>query len=234
MNKFSNISGIGVLALLLLTAPAYLAQGVAGEAICPASDGAVSTTVRPKTIYRDSDGNLISNDEFVDIRMANFHMRDATIVKTLADGTVEFRLQKVPQEGSMAPDVVGRFVDGSPMDLAGYRGKVVVLSFWFIGCPSCRAQAPKLNELAGAFAGESDVVFISMTADPAPAVKRYLAANPLNYLAVADARAALKSFTVSGYPKNVVIGRDGRIVYWRSTIRARGKLESVIRKELAK
>lgn len=188
----------------------------------------------PATIFRDSDGKLVSNDEFVDIRMANFHMRDATIVKTLEDGTVEFRLQKVPQEGAMAPDVAGRFLDGSPMDLASYRGKVVVLSFWFIGCPACRAQTPMLDEVATAFAADSDVVFISLTADPAPAVKRYLAANPLNYLAVADARAALKAFVVSGYPKNVVIGRDGRIVYWRSTIRNRGKLASVIREELAK
>lgn len=224
---------MGVLALALLAVPAYLAQGAANEAISP-DRRAPSSNAQPETIYRDSDGNLISNDEFVDIRMANFHMRDATIVKTHEDGTVEFRLQKVPQEGAVAPDVVGRFIDGSQMDLASYRGKVVVLNFWFIGCPACRAQAPQLNEVAAAFAGDGDVAFISMTADTAPAVKRYLAANPLNYLAVADARAALKAFVVSGYPKNVVIGRDGRIVYWRSTMRNRKKLESVIREELAK
>ncbi|MCC6327288.1 MAG: hypothetical protein IT174_02145, partial [Acidobacteria bacterium] len=51
-----------------------------------------------KTIFRDSDGVLISNNEFVDIRMANFTYPDATLVKASDDGTVEFRLQKVPQE----------------------------------------------------------------------------------------------------------------------------------------
>src|SRR6476620_2806659 len=58
-----------------------------------------------KTIFRDSDGNLISNDEFVDIRLANFRLPDRTLMRTLEDGTVEFRLQKIPQEGAAMPQV---------------------------------------------------------------------------------------------------------------------------------
>jgi hypothetical protein len=41
-------------------------------------------------------------------------------------------------------------------------------------------------------------------------------------------------FVVGGYPKNIVIGRDGKIVYWRSTITAWDKFESVVRAELEK
>ena len=44
----------------------------------------------------------------------------------------------------------------------------------------------------------------------------------------------MKSFVFSGYPKNIVIGRDGKIAYWRSTIQAWDKFESVVRAELAK
>ena len=51
---------------------------------------------------------------------------------------------------------------------------------------------------------------------------------------LADGKPALSRFVVGGYPKNVVIAKDGRIVYWRSTVAAWDKFESVVRAELAK
>src|SRR5215211_5803875 len=90
----------------------------------------------PKTLFFDSDGNQVSNNEFVDIRMANFHYPDRTIVKTLGDGTIEFHLQKIPQEGALAPQFSVKTLDGKTLTSADLKGKVVVLSFWFIGCPA--------------------------------------------------------------------------------------------------
>jgi len=106
----------------------------------------------PREIFRDSDGNLVSNNEFVDIRMANFNYPDATVIKILDDGTKEFRLQKIPQEGMPAPAFTVRTLDGRTLSLADLRGKVVVLSFWFIGCPACFAMEPKLNDFKARFA----------------------------------------------------------------------------------
>jgi len=187
-----------------------------------------------KEIFCDSDGNLVSNNEFVDIRMANFNYPDATIVKTLADGTKEFQLQKVPQEGMAAPAFSVKTLDGNRVDLAALKGKVVVLNFWFIGCASCRAHQPKLNELKAKFAGHEDVVFLAITADPAGDVKKYLSKERFDYPQTTDADALIKAFRVAVYPKNIVINKDGEIVYWRSTIAAWDKFESVIRQESAK
>ena len=215
---------------------------LSGVMICSAqiaSDGSGGTKAsepsKPtKTIFRDSDGNLISNNEFVDIRMANFHLPDRTLMKTLEDGTVEFRLQKVPQEGAMAPEFSALTIDGTAVSLSALRGKVVVVNFWFIGCPVCRSEAPKLNALAAKFAGDSNLVFIAMTYNDAASVRKYTAANPLSYKLIGNAKPILASFVVGGYPKNIVIGKDGRIVYWRSNIHAWDKFESVIVNELAK
>ena len=188
----------------------------------------------PKTVFRDSDGNLVSNNEFVDIRMANFHYPDRTIVKTLDDGSIEFRLQKIPQEGMRAPEFSLKTLDGRTITSSRLKGKVVVLNFWFIGCAVCRAHKPKLNELKMKFAGREDVVFLAMTADPVSDVKKYLAKEPFDYLQVADAKPAMDAFVFSGFPKNIVIDRSGNIIYWRSTIAAWDKFESVVRAELAK
>ena len=219
---FVNL-GFGIIAVLLT----FGAVSTCGQAENPVKPVA-------KTIFRDSDGNLIPNDEFVDIRMANFHVPDRTLVHTLEDGTIEFRLQKVPQEGAEAPDFSTQFIDGSTIKFNELRGKVVVLNFWFIGCPACLYETPRLNELAAKFAGYPNIEFVAMTSDPAAAVKKYIAAHPFDYKLIADAKPILASFVVGGYPKNIVIGKDGRIAYWRSNIHAWDKFESVIRAELAK
>jgi thiol-disulfide isomerase/thioredoxin len=194
----------------------------------------VPTSPPGKTIFRDSDGNPISNNEFVDIRMANFNYPDATLVKTLDDGTVEFRLQKIPQEGMRAADFTVRTLDGRTIDSADLKGKVVVLHFWFIGCPVCRAIKPKLDETQAKFASNDGVVFLAMTADPAGSVRKYLEKEPSSYLHAADAKSGMDGFVFSGFPKNIVISKTGEIVYWRSTIKAWDKFESVVRGELLK
>ena len=201
-------------------------------AVAALAQGPAPTQPSGKTIFRDSDGNLVSNDEFVDIRMSNFHIPDRTIVKTLADGTVEFRLQKVPQEGAAAPPLSFRTMDGQAITPDELKGKVLVLNFWFIGCPACMSEMPKLNELAAKFAGNDSVVFIALTEDREGEVKKFLSREKFDYRVAAEAGAAMKQFGFTGYPKNIVISRDGTIVYWRSPVFAWSKFESVIRHEL--
>ena len=201
--------------------------------ICVATALAQAKTPAPKEVFRDSDGNLVSNNEFIDIRLANFNYPDATVIKILEDGTKEFRLQKVPQEGMSSPAFSVRTIDGKAISSADLRGKVVVLNFWFIGCEACRAMEPKLNELKSRFAG-SDVVFLAMTTDSKEALEKYLARVRFDYLQAADAKATMSQFSFRGFPKNIVIDKQGTIVYWRSTIHAWDKFESVVREELAK
>jgi peroxiredoxin len=192
------------------------------------------TAKPPPTLFYDSDGNQISNNEFVDIRMANFHYPDRTLMKTLEDGTVEFRLQKIPQEGMQAPEFSVKILDGRTIASSDLRGKVVVVNLWFIGCPVCRAHKPLLSDLKKKFAGRDDVVFLAMTGDPADAVRKYLAKEPFDFIQAADAKTAMDRFVFSGYPKNIVIEKRGKIVYWRSPVKAWDKFESVVREELAR
>ena len=203
-------------------------------AIAALSISAQTKTPVARTIFLDSDGNLISNDEFVDIRMANPSYPDRTLMKTLDDGTVEFRLQKITQEGMRAPEFSLRTVDGKTITSDELRGKVVVFNFWFIGCAVCRALKPKLNTFKAKFEGVDDVVFIAVTGDPAGEVEKFAKTEPLSYLQTAGAADELKKFVFNGYPKNIVISKTGEIVFWRSNVYAWDKFESVVRGELGK
>src|SRR5580765_2782209 len=93
--------------LLLFTAVLFAAVSPVAAQL-KADGGSRPASPPPKEIFRNSDGDLISNNEFVDIRMANFHMPDHTLVRTLSDGTIEFRLQKIPQEEGPAPLFAGK------------------------------------------------------------------------------------------------------------------------------
>jgi thiol-disulfide isomerase/thioredoxin len=193
-----------------------------------------ATPTPPKTIFRDWNGELVSNNEFVEIRMANYEVKDRTIVKTLSDGTIEFNLAKIPQEGTRSPAFSALTIDGRAVSLDSLKGKVVVLNFWFIGCAYCRALQPKLNVFKAKFGSSEDVVFLAMSPDPVRELRQYLAKEKFDFIHIADAQPLLSSFRFTGYPKNIVISKTGEIVYWRSTVHAWDKFESVIRSELAK
>ncbi len=53
--------------------------------------------------------------------------------------------------GAEAPDIVGQDLDGHPLNLKDYRGRVVVLSFWFTGCGPCMQLVPQEQKLVETF-----------------------------------------------------------------------------------
>ena len=219
-------------AVMFAGAGASVGQESSSPGEPPSSPAGVTAGKFPKTIFRDSDGNLITNNEFVDIRMANPSYPDATIINTRADGTVEFRLQKIPQEGMPAPAFSARTIAGETAAMSALRGKVVVLNFWFIGCPPCMSEMPRLNSLKSQFADRNDVVFLSMTPDRLSAVQRFNEKEQFDYTHIAEAEPAMKLFNFTGFPKNIVVSKEGKIVYWRTTVKAWEKFASVITHEL--
>lgn len=57
-----------------------------------------------------------------------------------------FDLQNL-QVGDVAPEIVGKDLDGIEFKLSDYRGKVVMLDFWGHWCPPCRAMYGKEQEI---------------------------------------------------------------------------------------
>lgn len=49
--------------------------------------------------------------------------------------------------------------------LSDYKGKIIVLDFWFTGCGNCRELTPKLRKVEEHFKNNNDVVFISISSD---------------------------------------------------------------------
>ncbi len=63
---------------------------------------------------------------------------------------------------NVAENFTATALDGQTFDLAGLKGKVVLITFWSTRCPICVSEAPKLNELAARYK-DKDVVFLGLS-----------------------------------------------------------------------
>lgn len=227
--RVQSSRGLLIAAVLLVAAVA----GVSAQQAASQEKGTTTSTPRaPKTFFRDSDGNLISNNEFVDLRLANPNGKDPATQGFTDDGDVEFRVARPPQEGTEAPLFEAWTVDGKFIKADDMKGKVVVLNFWFIGCPGCMGERLNLNELSAKFNDDPNVLFIAIAPDTAQAIRQYAAKYPMDYRLIGSARSLVNLYKFQGFPRNIVIGKDGKIAYWRTTVHAWDKFESVIRREL--
>lgn len=193
-----------------------------------------SVDPRPREILKDADGNVIPNNEFRDGSLSDPQRKKPFTRTVLADGTVELRLSRNPFEGKPAPAFSVTTIDGKTIDAQFLKGKVLVLNVWFIGCLGCMEEIPRLNELALKYAGNRDVVFLALAPDPPGSLAEFIKKTPLGYLHSGNAEATIERFGVGSFPRNAVIGKDGRIAYWRSTVRAWEQFERVIKAELEK
>ena len=155
----------------------------------------------------------------------------------VTDEDLEFikPVSRVPGAGAQAPGFTVAALDGLKFDLARMRGKVVVLNFWFIGCSPCEAEIPELNKLVKDYA-DKDVVFVAIAPDGEAELRAFLKAVPFDFHVVPDGGAVLARYGLSGFPRHVVIGRDGAI-RWAKTgnlSKFRDEFEGAIRGALEK
>ncbi|AYA35989.1 TlpA family protein disulfide reductase [Hymenobacter oligotrophus] len=104
-------------------------------------------------------------------------------------------------------------INGRKYDSKELLGKVVVLNFWFIGCPPCRREIPDLNRLVEQNAQRPDVVFLAVALDEKFAVQKFIKENPFAYAHIAGARALAQRYGVRAFPTNVVLDKEGKVVF---------------------
>ena len=104
-------------------------------------------------------------------------------------------------------------LNGAPLRLSDFRGKVILLDFWASWCAPCRDEIPHLVEWQAKYGSSGlQVIGISMDDDPA-AAQKFAREFKMNYPVVAgSAELADRYGGILGLPANIVIGRDGKIV----------------------
>jgi peroxiredoxin len=112
----------------------------------------------------------------------------------------------------------GTTTDGATFSSKRYLGQVVVVNFWYAGCPPCRAEAPALNALATRFKSDGVQfvgVNISDDADTATSFERTYGSTYPSIVDQAGGASVQLAFADSRPPKAVpstlVLDREGRV-----------------------
>jgi thiol-disulfide isomerase/thioredoxin len=103
-------------------------------------------------------------------------------------------------------------VDGSPLRLADYRGKVLVLEFWATWCGPCRMEGKLLERVVENFRNEPAAVFLAVNVDEDRAgVPAFLKEEQWT-TQVAYSQGLERLLAVQSLPTLVIFDRNGRVV----------------------
>jgi len=87
-----------------------------------------------------------------------------------------------PTGGSGLDGLPFHTLEGAPISIADYKGKVVVLNYWATWCIPCRSEIPEFNRVHKDLDGKGvQFVGIATDDDGKPVVEKFLKTNPITY-----------------------------------------------------
>ena len=108
---------------------------------------------------------------------------------------------------------LSRLGGGSPLTLASFRGKAVVVNFWSSYCGPCKKEMPRLQAAAKRWAGKSVSVVGIDTLDDHRAARDFARTHGVTYpIGFDDVAEIATRYGVAFTPTTFFIDRRGRIV----------------------
>jgi thiol-disulfide isomerase/thioredoxin len=118
-----------------------------------------------------------------------------------------------PKAGDLAPTLVGVSQDNEHVDLAAFRGKAVVVSFWATWCPYCMKELPVLDNIQRKV-GKDRIQVIAVNTESRDVFRkasRMMAPVMAIELAYDRDEVAQGAYGVRNLPYMVIIRSDGTI-----------------------
>lgn len=171
-------------------------------------------------------------DDYPTVRLngntdAVINMLDAMIEKKKIRGSL------VP--GAPFPDFNEKDLEGKPLAISNYKGKVVLVDFWATWCPPCVLELPKIREAYNKYHDQGfEVVGVSLDEDKVR-LEQFIKEKKMPWPEYFDGKKwenklAVK-YGVEQTPTGYLLDREGKII---ATPTADDDLDSEIAKALVK
>ena len=198
-------------------------QGQADKALAALEEAVASGFSDVGNLDQDNDlASLRDKPEFATIRANMAKNAEAGAKEQLAKGqTFAFDFQLTD-------------LDGMPIKLADFKGKVLIVDFWGTWCPPCRAEIPHFVDLKKNHEKDGlEIVGLNYerveAAKVNETIKNFMTANGMNYrCAVGDDATQQQVPNLTGYPTTLFIDRTGKVRLMLVGAQPKATLEAIV------
>jgi cytochrome c biogenesis protein CcmG/thiol:disulfide interchange protein DsbE len=143
--------------------------------------------------------------------MSRIHIAAVLIALALLAGCS--KTSKLDSGRKQAPNFSLKDAAGATVNLADYRGKVVLVNFWATWCGPCEVEIPWFIEFEQKYKDQGFAVLgVSMDDDGWKSVQPFVAKHKINYRVVIGSEVVSQQFgNIDSLPTSFVLDRQGRI-----------------------
>ena len=154
-----------------------------------------------------------------------------TMILTLAAGAAACARHEPGAEPVPAPDFSVTDLQGNSLNLAAYKGKVLVINFWATWCPPCRREIPDLVAVYKELKGEGlEILGLSVDEMTGPALLDWTRKMGINYPIALATPEIITAYEPGDYiPATIVIDRKGMIRFRQSELMTKDTLVRLFR-----
>jgi len=118
----------------------------------------------------------------------------------------------VARVGEPAPDFQLENLDGQSISLSDFRGKPVLINFWAVRCPACRAQMPYLQQVYEEWSGKGLVLLTINNGESLSKIEEFMQSQAFSLPVLLDTRGSIaQKYNITGIPTTFFIDKDGII-----------------------
>jgi len=138
------------------------------------------------------------------------HLSSSYYLKNIKDKIGALKRIKV---GDPIPAFMATDMNGKTLTPDNFKGRYVVLDFWFTGCPPCLKGFPKMKAYADKYKDKLELVSISCK-DKDPVWRNYITSNHLTWTHILDTKEPNLAtlFNIETYPTKLIIDAQGKLV----------------------
>jgi thiol-disulfide isomerase/thioredoxin len=126
--------------------------------------------------------------------------------------TAQLPVIRFVRDPDPAPDFQVRDLDGKDLNLAAYKGKVILVNFWATWCGPCRAEIPGLIDLQNKYKDQLQIIGMDVDDEEAD-VRDTVKSESINYpVALTPGTVRMAYGGITALPTVFVINQAGRVV----------------------